>query len=335
MKKLLLVLLFLALVLCAGGIAAYQQWLETPVFDGSEALIFDVPKGASMRDVAARLSEQTGYAYPRALGLFARHKGVASKLKAGEFEIAPGATPVQFLDVLVSGKVVSYPLTVIEGWTFAQMREAVNAHPVITHTVTTDDEVMAALGRPDLHPEGRFYPDTYFVTRGQTDVDVYRQAFDTMNELLSEAWAQRDNNLPLSTPDEALILASIIEKETGADDERQAISGVFVRRLNKGMRLQTDPTVIYGVGDAYRGDITRKHLTTDTPYNTYTRAGLTPTPIALPGKASLLAAVTPDEGDALYFVATGNGDGRHYFSSTLKEHNQAVQRYLARTRERQ
>lgn len=333
-KKALLLVTLVALLLGVAAALAYSRWQTIPVYEGGEPLVLEVPRGASMRGVANQLSALTEYPYPAVLSFYAQYHGLAGKLKAGEFEIDSGLTPAQFLDVLISGKTVSYPLTVIEGWTFAQMLDAVNAHPAIRHTVTTPEEVMQAIGRPDLHPEGRFYPDTYFVTRGQTDVEVYRKAFDTMADLLTEAWERRDEDIPIESPEQALILASIIEKETGADDERGKISGVFHRRLVKGMRLQTDPTVIYGVGDAYGGDITRKHLTTDTPYNTYTRAGLTPTPIALPGKSSLLAAVQPEAGDALYFVATGLGDGRHYFSATLDEHNRAVQRYLARTRER-
>jgi len=331
-RKLLVGLIVILVLAGAASYVGYSTWYEIPVHQNNEPLVFEVARGASMRSVAHQLNEQTGYAYPRVLSMFAQRMGLASKIKAGEFKIPVRATPAQFLDVLISGKVVSYPLTIIEGWSFDQMREAVSAHHAITHTVSTTAEIMQSIGHAGLHPEGRFYPDTYRVTKGQTDVEVYQQAFAIMAKLVDEAWAQREKGLPLKNAYEALVLASIIEKETGADDERQMISGVFARRLHKRMRLQTDPTVIYGVGDAYRGDITRKHLATDTPYNTYTRGGLPPTPIALPGKASLLAAVMPDDADALYFVATGAGDGRHYFSSTLKEHNNAVQRYLARTR---
>ncbi len=334
MRKLLGYGVLLLVVAGVIAFAGYLRWLKTPVYEGQEALVLEVARGASMRSVAAQLGERANYPYPGILSLYAQREGLASKIKAGEYEIPPGLTPAEFLAVLISGKVVSYPLTVIEGWTFAQMRDAVSAHTALKHTVSTTAEIMSAIGQADLHPEGRFYPDTYRVTRGQTDVEVYRQAFGTMTRLLDEAWAQRDKGLPFKTPYEALILASIIERETGAEDERQQISGVFNRRLHKGMRLQTDPTVIYGVGDVYRGDITRKHLTTDTPYNTYTRGGLPPTPIALPGKASLLAAVSPDDSSALYFVATGEGDGRHYFSASLEEHNKAVRRYLARLRQK-
>ncbi|MFK8029689.1 MAG: endolytic transglycosylase MltG [Gammaproteobacteria bacterium] len=334
MRKLFAIIVLLVIVAAIAGSSMYSAWLETPVYSGSDPLVFEVARGDSMRRVAAQLGEQTGYSHPELLSFYAQRKGLASQVKAGEFEIPSGVTPDEFLEVLISGKVVSYPLTLIEGWTFAQMRDAVGKHPAIEHTVTTAAEIMSAIGQPDVHPEGRFYPDTYLVTKGQRDVEVYRKAFNIMTDLMDEAWSQRDQDLPLKSAYEALILASIIEKETGAEDERPEISGVFNRRLRKGMRLQTDPTVIYGVGDAYRGDITRKHLTTDTPYNTYTRSGLPPTPIALPGRASLFAAVAPKAGKTLYFVATGSGDGRHFFSATLKEHNEAVQRYLARTRGR-
>ncbi|MEM7083512.1 MAG: endolytic transglycosylase MltG [Pseudomonadota bacterium] len=332
-KRVAAVLTVVAMLSAVAAWSAFSHWLTVPVHDNDSALVFTVSQGATMQDVAADLSAR-GYAYPRVLSLYARQQELAGQLKVGEFEIPAGATPAEFLAVLVEGKTVSYPLTIIEGWTFEQMRDAVSSHPALVQTVSTTAEIMAAIGQAEVHPEGRFYPDTYRVTRGQTDVAVYQQAFDAMSEQLASAWAQRQKGLPFMSAYEALIMASIIEKETGADEEREQISGVFARRLHKGMRLQTDPTVIYGVGAAYRGDITRKHLTTDTPYNTYTRGGLPPTPIALPGRASLNAAVTPDDGDTLYFVASGLGDGRHYFSKTLKEHNEAVQRYLARTRGR-
>lgn len=326
--------------LCLAGVVAigaawvwYTDWQSTPVYVGEQALVFEVPKGASMARVAQSLAEATSYPYPKVLTWFARHHKLANKVRAGEYAIPSEATPREFLDVLVEGKVVSYPLTIIEGWTFAQMFEAVAAHDALTHTLESADQVMSALDLADMHPEGRFYPDTYQVTRGQSDIDVFAQAYAKMEQELSDAWEARADNLPLKSPYEALILASIIERETGVADERAQIAGVFTRRLQKGMRLQTDPTVIYGVGSAYRGDITRKHLRTDTPYNTYTRHGLTPTPIALPGRGALQAAVAPENGDTLYFVATGLGDGRHQFSATLAEHNRAVAEYLKRTRQ--
>jgi UPF0755 protein len=235
---------------------------------------------------------------------------------------------------VVAGTVVQYQVTAIEGWTFRQFVDALATHPKLTHTLddTSDADIMAALGHPEQHPEGRFFPDTYAFTKGTTDVAVLARAHAAMAQRLAAVWSGRDADLPISEPAQALTLASIIEKETARDDERRRIAGVFVRRLRRGMRLQTDPTVIYGLGEAFDGNLTRRDLRSDTPYNTYTRGGLPPTPIALPGQASLEAAVHPLEGDSLYFVATGEPDGSHYFSATLAEHQQAVNRYLARIR---
>ncbi|NNF15397.1 MAG: endolytic transglycosylase MltG [Gammaproteobacteria bacterium] len=330
--KLLLVMVMLAAVLCLGAYMLLQRWLEQPVHQESAAIRFEVAKGASMSEVAYQLAQQSGYGTPQLLTLFARYRGAATRIRAGEYDIPPQATPAEFLEVLVAGKVVSYPLTIIEGWTFQQMFSAIEQHAALTKTITAAGDVMARLGRPDEHPEGRFYPDTYLVTKGQSDVELLEQAYQRMSSELATAWAARQEELPLKSPYEALILASIIEKETSVDDEREQIAGVFIRRLQKGMRLQTDPTVIYGIGASYDGNITRAHLRQDTPYNTYTRGGLTPTPIALPGRRSLQAAVNPAAGSSLYFVATGTGDGRHYFSQSLAEHNRAVSRYLANQR---
>lgn len=209
------------------------------------------------------------------------------------------------------------------------------AHPAVrlTPSGAASGELMKGLGLAGRHPEGQFFPDTYHFPRNTPDVEVFREAYTLMQRKLDAAWAQRHPDLPLAGPYAALVLASIIEKETALDSERRQISGVFTRRLKRGMRLQTDPTVIYGLGDAFDGNLRRRDLERDTPYNTYTRAGLPPTPIALPGEASLLAAVQPDDGDALYFVATGKGDGSHYFSATLAEHNRAVRRYLETRRQ--
>ncbi len=229
---------------------------------------------------------------------------------------------------MVAGDVKTYNLTVIEGWTFAQMLDAVRTHPALAHTLAEDagaDAVMEALGQPGQHPEGRFFPDTYQFPRATTDVALLRRAYRRMQRVLAEEWRQRGENLPLDTPYEALILASIIERETGVPEERARIAGVFVERLERGMRLQTDPTVIYGLGDEFEGDLRFRHLRTDTPYNTYTRGGLTPTPIALPSRAAIHAALHPERRGELYFVSTG--DGRHVFSRTLEEHNRAVIEY--------
>ena len=269
------------------------------------------------------------------LGL-ARQLGAAGRLQVGEYPLPPGTTPRSLLLAMRDGKVISYRFTIVEGWNIRELRAAlVRAAPLQQEAAQLDDAaLMAALGHADQHPEGRFLPETYAYTRGDSDLDVLRRAHAAMAAALDDAWQSRAADLPLASQDEALVLASIIEKETGAADERARIAGVFVRRLQLGMKLQTDPTVIYGIGADYAGDITRAHLATDTPYNTYTRAGLPPTPIAMPGADALHAAAHPAAGDALYFVALGDGSGRHVFSSTLAEHQAAVRQYLQRYRQR-
>jgi len=231
---------------------------------------------------------------------------------------------------------VRHHFTIVEGWNIRELRAALaRATPLVQTLHEVDDAaLMAMLGREGVHPEGRFLPETYAYDRGDTDVDLLRRAADDLDRALAAAWEARADDLPLETPEEALVLASIVEKETGIAGERPLIAGVFVRRLRIGMRLQTDPTVIYGMGSAYDGNIRRSDLTTDTPYNTYTRDGLPPTPIAMAGVDALRAATQPEEGDALYFVAVGDGSGRHVFSPTLEAHNAAVRQYVQRYRER-
>jgi UPF0755 protein len=233
---------------------------------------------------------------------------------------------------LTEGRVVLEQVTIIEGWTFAQMRTEIEHHQSIQPTLgaRSNEEIMQALQNPGLSAEGRFAPDTYSFAPGTTDVQLLRMAFEAQRQVLEDAWNSRQSDLPLSTMDEALVLASIVEKETGLASERARVAGVFVNRLRKGMRLQSDPTVIYGIRDHYDGNIRKSDLSTDTPYNTYTRTGLPPTPIALPGRDSIVATLHPEKTDALFFVATGDGSGGHYFSATVSEHNQAVRRYLER-----
>jgi UPF0755 protein len=245
-------------------------------------------------------------------------------------------SPVELIDLLNSGRVLLHSLTAIEGSTFAEFRRTVHAHPAIKATARSlsTSALMQRLGAEGMHPEGRFFPDTYRFAKGTTDIELLQMAKERMRLELQRAWEQRDHALPLRNADEALTLASIIEKETALASERPLIGGVFVERLQRGMRLQTDPTVIYGLGERFDGNIRRADLTRDTPYNTYTRAGLPPTPICLPGKEALLAAVQPERTGALFFVATGKGDGSHYFSRTLEEHNAAVQRYLKLLRQK-
>jgi UPF0755 protein len=264
----------------------------------------------------------------------ARHLDVANSLKVGEYALAPGITPRELLLDMRNGKVISYRFTIIEGWNIRQLRAALNvATPLRNETAALDDAaLMKQLGHAGQHAEGRFLPETYVYSRGDSDVDVLKRAHAAMDKALEEAWQSRARDVPLQSAEEALILASIIEKETGLASERRQIAGVFARRLKLGIRLQTDPTVIYGIGSAYDGNIRRRDLQTDTPYNTYTRAGLPPTPIAMPGIDALRAAVNPAPGDALYFVALGDASRSHAFSATLAEHNAAVARYLQQLR---
>jgi UPF0755 protein len=259
--------------------------------------------------------------------LLARYLDLDSRIKAGEFQLQPGITPEQLLHQLTDGKVIQHDLTLIEGETFKEMMQRVIRDKVLLHTLEEfeGEAVMRAIGYPGLHPEGRFMPETYYFPRGTTDAEFLRRVYLDMESFLQRSWQDRDGDLPLKSPYEALILASIVEKETGVAEERARIAGVFLRRLNKGMKLQTDPTVIYGMGDSYKGDIRFRDLRKDTAYNTYTRFGLPPTPIAMPGEDAILAVLHPAAGKELYFVAIG--DGSHHFSSTLKEHNRAVDRY--------
>lgn len=293
-----------------------------------------IEPGSSVRSVLQRLAERGALDDPWRTELYLRLRGRAPQVKAGDYELPAAASPARILEQLETGRVLLEQLTIVEGWTFADLRRVLAAHPQVLQTLAgrSDAEVMIAIGRAGEHPEGRFFPDTYRFAARTSDVELLKLAHGQMRRLLEEAWSTRASDLPLRSADEALILASIIEKETGLASERARIAGVFVTRLRRGMRLQSDPTIIYGLGDRYDGDIRSRDLVTDTPYNTYTRAGLPPTPIALPGREAVLAATHPDERGELFFVATGHGDGSHYFSRTLAEHNAAVQRYLATLR---
>jgi UPF0755 protein len=305
----------------------YERFLDTPMTLPEEGVIYEVMPGSGLGRIARDLAELGILDDPLYLRLHGRWSALSRQLHAGEFRLEPGLTPRELLPLFASGKTVDYPLTLLEGWTFSQVRQALAAHPVLLQTIAgkSDGEVMAAIGMPGQHPEGRFFPDTYRFPRGTTDIDFLRRAHERMQQVLSAAWAQRADGLPLKSPDEALVLASIVEKETGLPAERGEIAGVFVRRLKRGMRLQTDPTVIYGLGESFDGNLRRRDLLRDTPYNTYTRAGLPPTPICMPGEEAIRAALNPADGDALYFVS--RGDGSHVFSATLAAHNAAVRRY--------
>ena len=323
-------LLLLIVMMAAAGYWLwhdYQRFRSSPLQISGAGINYQVKPGTSLSEVANDLAEKGILRQPFYLRALAVDMGVSSKIKAGEYLIPAKTTPVKLLDQLVRGKVLEYSLTLIEGWTFKKALSAVRSHPMIVRTLTSlsTEQIMERLGHAGVYPEGRFFPDTYLFPRGTTDADVLKRSYQRMEKVLAQEWQARAQGIPLKTPYEALILASIVEKETGVADERTQVAGVFTRRLQKGMLLQTDPTVIYGMGESYDGNIRRTDLRADTPYNTYLHPGLTPTPIALPGRASIHAALHPADGDALYFVATGQGG--HYFSATLKEHNQAVQKY--------
>lgn len=299
-------------------------------------MTFVVAKGSSLNAVARELATRGALSHPRVWVWRAQGQGLATSIRAGEYQIDRGMTPEQVLQILVKGSVILRELTVVEGSTFSELLRSLAAHPAITHTLADADasSIMARIGAPGLHPEGQFFPDTYRFAAGTSDVEILKKAHGELRRRLAAAWQARAEPSPLASEEEALVLASIVEKESALPTERARIAGVFVRRLRLGMRLQSDPTVIYGLGETYAGDIRRRDLRADTAYNTYTRAGLPPTPIALPGEGALRAAVQPDDTGALYFVATGEPDGSHFFSATLAEHNAAVRRFLARMRTR-
>lgn len=328
----LLRLLFLAM-LGAGFLAVaiytdYDTALNAPLAIGEKPVVYNVEPGTSFRTVVNDLRERGWWSHPAGYFLWqVRQRGIGGRLKSGEYEIVPGMTALQLMDHLISGKTVQHQVTLLEGWTFAQVRAEIEKSDVLRQTLKGLDDaaVMARLGHPGEHPEGRFFPDTYHVTRETTDLDLLKRAYGRMEQVLREAWEKRADGLPYRNAGEALIMASIVEKESALAAERPQIAGVFVQRLEQGMKLQTDPTVIYGIGRSYDGNIRRRDLETDTPYNTYTRAGLPPTPIAMPGRDAIVAALNPADTGALYFVA--RGDGSHVFSRTLEEHNQAVAKY--------
>ncbi|MGE7136381.1 endolytic transglycosylase MltG [Luteibacter sp. NPDC031894] len=327
-RAILLVVLIAAI---AAGSWLWFDWARfagTPLAVPSTGQSIDVVRGASfkdiVRDLRARKVTRGSPLYWRLLAMQMRASG---RLHAGEYALRPGMTPRDLLADMATGKVMQRNFTIVDGWTFSDLRRALAAVDTLTHDTAGVDgaELMKRLGAEGDDPEGRFLPETYAYVKGDTDSSILKRAYVAMTKTLDAAWTGRAQDLPLATPYEALILASIVEKETGRADERPRIAGVFVRRLQLRMLLQTDPTVIYGMGSAYAGNIHRSDLTTDSPYNTYTRVGLPPTPIALPGRAAIQAALHPAEGKELYFVA--RGDGSHVFSSTLEQHNRAVACY--------
>ena len=333
MKRLLpvgLVFVLLASVVAAGFWQRYQEFLQTPLQIGEAGLLIVVEPGASIRSVVANLEQQDATRADWRWRLLSRFKPLT--IKTGEYELARGLTPPAFLDLLAMGKVVQHRFTIVEGWSLGQLLAALADDPVLEQRMTNLAGLEALLGLPEGNLEGWFLPETYVYVRGDTDLQILRRAHHDMSERLAETWESRDTGLPYETPYELLIMASIIEKETSLESERADIAGVFVRRLLKKWRLETDPTVIYGMGENYQGNIRRQDLKLDTPYNTYTRHGLPPTPIALPGLASLQAAAHPAPGEAMFFVA--NGQGGHTFSSTLEAHNEAVKALIRQSREK-
>lgn len=326
-KKFFVFIVFIVFLaaLCA---AALAFWAYQPIIGrGQPPIAFSVKPGSSVKSSAQQIAAAGVPLTPELLDFLVRITGNGAKLKAGNYELKPGTAPLALIDQLVRGELAQEALTIIEGWTFRQMRQAVDIHPGLKHDTVamSDKELLARIAPQYSMPEGLFFPDTYRFAKNASDLQVYKQAHAILLKRLNEEWAKRAPVLPYKSPYEALIMASIIEKETGRKSERNMIATVFVNRLRRGMLLQTDPTVIYGMGDKFKGNIRRRDLEADTPYNTYTRTGLPPTPIALPGAESLAAALNPADSDVLYFVSRGNGTSQ--FSNTLTEHNRAVDKY--------
>lgn len=322
-KRIFLFALCLALLLTAG----LGWYALSPVTLRTDPADFSIKPGSSLTSATRQMVEAGVELNAWQFNLLGRLLGKAGTIKAGSYEVGRGITPLALLDKLTAGEVTQAELVFIEGWTFRQMRAALDADTDVRHdsAALSDAEIMARLGAAGRSPEGLFFPDTYLFGTGASDLDILRRAYKAMDRQLQAAWQQRAPHLPYRNPYEALIMASVIEKETGQETDRALIGGVFVNRLRIGMALQTDPTVIYGLGEKFDGNLRKKDLRADTPHNTYTRTGLPPTPIAMPGQASLAAALNPAKTSALYFVA--RGDGSSEFSRTLAEHERAVTRY--------
>lgn len=332
MKRIIIVAGLAILGSAAGMVWFGVRSLDEPVHL-AEPLRFRVMPGASFGRIAAELKSRGVVRQPRAWVLYARWTGLASGVKAGEYDIQPGITPRELLAKMVSGQVVLHSFTIVDGWRVQDMLGAMRRNPDLIATLPEHvPRLMALLGLGDAHAEGQFLPETYRFTAGTTDIEVLRQAHAALTRALDAAWMGRDPELPLKNSDELLIMASIVEKESGLPRELNKIAGLYLHRFAIGMRLQADPTVIYGLGDRYDGEIRTVDLRTDGPYNTYTRTGLPPTPIALPSAAVIEATAHPEKTDALYFVASADDDGSHVFSPTLEEHNIAVARYVAHQR---
>ncbi|MEO6078792.1 MAG: endolytic transglycosylase MltG [Steroidobacteraceae bacterium] len=336
----LLLLLLVLMTAATLGLRRVVQQAATRPGPSTSMQQFEVQQGSSLRSVLKALERQQLIGDARLLEWYLRCCQLGTPLssgdvKAGRYRIVPGQPPIEIVRQLIEGRVALEKVTIVEGWSFAQMRAHLAQQPDLLQTLGNRSEagIMEQLGAPGLPAEGRFAPDTYSYASGvTTDIQVLGMAFTAQQRNLQTAWEARQPDLPLATPDEALVLASIVEKETGLANERARVAGVFINRLRKGMRLQSDPTVIYGIGDRWNGNIRKRDLTADTPYNTYTRTGLPPTPIALPGHKALVATLNPEKTDSIFFVALGDGSGGHCFSATVAEHNRCVQRYLERLR---
>lgn len=335
----LLALVLLALVLLGASAALAYRWIDNSLQQPRTFAQqnFRIDKGDTLKGFARQLQQAGVIGEVLPLTLYARYTGQAGNLHTGDYRFEDGMNLREVLTAITSGKYrLQHQFTFVQGSTFRQLRQALAADSQVRQTLQgkSDDEVLKLFDSAQRypHPEGLFFPETYAFDPGASDVEILHRAWQMMQDSLNQLWQARAPDIMIDTPYDALILASIIEKETGLASERKQISGVFMNRLKKGMKLQTDPTVIYGLGESYDGNITRAHLTTDTPYNTYTRHGLPPTPIAMPGRAAIEAALNPDSTDAYYFVARGDGTGGHTFSRTLEEHNKAVKQYLKNRR---
>jgi UPF0755 protein len=320
-------LLITGVIVSVAAASGFAWWTKQALPVPGASIEFSINPGSGVAASAQQMAAAGVPVNPTLFVLLARLTGDAGRIKAGSYELKPNTSPRGLLSQLVRGEFAQEAVTIIEGWSFKQMRQAISSHTRLKHDTVklTDAELMAKISTEYKDPEGLFFPDTYLFAKGSSEIEIYRRAHQAMLTHLNEAWEKRNKELPYKTPYEALIMASIVEKETGQKSERTMIAGVFVNRLRTGMLLQTDPTVIYGMGDAFVGKIAKKDLLTDTPYNTYTRGGLPPTPISLPGLQSLQAALAPADTPALYFVS--RGDGTSQFSSNLPDHNRAVNRY--------
>ncbi|MCX7193147.1 MAG: endolytic transglycosylase MltG [Proteobacteria bacterium] len=322
MNKLLIIIIFIFSV-CGGSV----WYAYSPLTPPTLPFEFSLNQGSSLTTVARQFEQAGLLENSRLFVIFARVMGRAGKIKAGVYQLDGAVSKMELLDMITLGNVSKSQVTIIEGWNFRQLRGALNASPNIRHDTQnlSNSEILQRIGAAEVHPEGLFFPETYFVAAGSSDIELLRMAYRMMQKRLNEAWLAKSADSMLATPYQALILASIVEKETGTPGDRPMIAGVFVNRLRIHMLLQTDPTVIYGLGEAFDGNLRKRDLISDTPYNTYTRAGLPPTPIAMPGMAALNAALHPARTDALYFVARGDGSSK--FSSNLNAHNRAVNQY--------